>query len=60
MRVRDLVKLAKRKGWVKDRNPAGSHNAFKHGHHLVIPGSDNDWVSPGVTRQILRKIEEVG
>ncbi len=61
MRVRDLVKLAKRRGWTKNRNPAGSHQIFvKNGHHLVIPGSDNDWVSPGVVRQILRQIEEVG
>jgi predicted RNA binding protein YcfA (HicA-like mRNA interferase family) len=61
MKARDLRKLAKSNGWELGRNPDGSHTIYtKNGHHITIPGSDNTMVSPGTTRQILKKIKEVG
>ena len=55
-RARELVR--KHYGWSKVSS-AGSHWKFaKNGRHLVVVGPDNNMVSAGVTRTILKAIEE--
>ena len=57
MKVRDVLKLVKRAGWVLART-RGSHRQFKHADKpglVTIPGKPGDDLAPGTYNSILKQ-----
>jgi predicted RNA binding protein YcfA (HicA-like mRNA interferase family) len=57
MKVRDVIRLLERQGWVEMRS-RGSHRHFKHPKRasvITVPGNDGKELAPGTLNDILRK-----
>jgi predicted RNA binding protein YcfA (HicA-like mRNA interferase family) len=57
MKVRDVVRLLIRDGWVQT-SQKGSHRQFEHGTKagkVTVPGSPSDDIPLGTLRSILRQ-----
>jgi predicted RNA binding protein YcfA (HicA-like mRNA interferase family) len=57
MKVREVIRLLQRRGWIEIR-ARGSHRNFKHPsspYVITVPGTDGKEVAPGTLRDILKK-----
>jgi predicted RNA binding protein YcfA (HicA-like mRNA interferase family) len=57
MKVREVVRLLEKQGWVEMRS-RGSHRNFRHPVRpqvVTVPGNDGKELSPGTLHDILRK-----
>jgi len=55
MKVREVIRLLEKRGWVKMRSK-GSHRQFKHPNHalvITVPGNPGQELAPGTLRDIL-------
>ena len=57
MKVRDLKKLLRRRGWYHIRT-RGSHHHYEHPDIpilITVPGHDRDEVKPGILNKVLKQ-----
>ena len=57
MKVREVVRLLEKHGWVEMQS-RGSHRHFKHPDHplvVTVPGSEGKDLAPGTLNAILKK-----
>ena len=57
LRVRDVLRLLRRDGWVLDRQ-RGSHRVFRHparAGSVTVPGHLGEIVQPGTMASIMRQ-----
>jgi len=57
MKVREVIKLLERNGWIEMRSK-GSHRNFKHPEHplvITVPGNEGKELAPGTLNDILKK-----
>jgi predicted RNA binding protein YcfA (HicA-like mRNA interferase family) len=57
MKVREVIYLLQKRGWVLMRI-RGSHRNFKHPQHpdvITVPGNDGQELAPGTLKDILKK-----
>ncbi len=57
MKVREMVRLLEKNGWVEMRS-RGSHRHFKHSVHsfvITVPWNDGKELAPGTLNDILKK-----
>ena len=57
MKVRELVRLLRERGWIELRMK-GSHRHFKHPIErsvITVPGNSNKELAPGTLNDILKK-----
>ena len=56
MKVREVVRLLKKQGWVEMRS-RGSHRSFRHPARpqvITMPGNDGKELAPGTLNDILK------
>ena len=58
MRARELAKRLTKAGWARVSSEGSHWKYSKNGRHVILVGPDNNMVSAGVTRAILKAIEE--
>jgi predicted RNA binding protein YcfA (HicA-like mRNA interferase family) len=59
MKVRDIIRLLERDGWVLKRIK-GSHRQYKHERKaavVTVPGHPNDDLPPGTLNSVLKQAE---
>ncbi|MGI8741659.1 MAG: type II toxin-antitoxin system HicA family toxin [Bryobacteraceae bacterium] len=59
MRVREVVRLLQKEGWIQMRSK-GSHRHFRHPTRssvITVPGNDGKELAPGTLNDILKKAE---
>jgi predicted RNA binding protein YcfA (HicA-like mRNA interferase family) len=57
MKVREVIRLLEKQGWIKVRSK-GSHRHFKHPGRpsvITVPGNDGKELAPGTLNDILKK-----
>jgi predicted RNA binding protein YcfA (HicA-like mRNA interferase family) len=57
MKVREVIRLLEKRGWVKMRS-RGSHRRFKHPNQalvITVPGNEGTELAPGTLKGILKR-----